>query len=511
VAYNLLTETLIDTNCGSFSLPGVLAALSRGAITSFDAMRPHQRPAWHMFLVQLGVLALDGAGLREPPLDEDSWREALRGLTAGFENDAPWSLVAPDHQPAFLQPPAPKSAKWTEVATPDGIDMLITSRNHDLKVSIAKVATPQDWIYALVSLQTMEGFGGAGNYGIARMNGGSSSRPMLTLAPASSSGSSVHCSMWWQRDVFRLLKGRSGVSGVALVWLKEWPEQAQIRLEALDPLFIEICRNVRLSFGNGSLQARKTTSKAPRIAGKDAKGVTGDPWAPVSIKESKGLTLGEGGGWSYRTVRRLLQSGEWLLAPLAEQVAEEKEQDMLLIAEAFARGNSKTGGFKSRVIPISKTVVRKAFGKTAVDQSAALLEDIKLIDLALRNGLALMAANGDRSAIATAHYEHSSTARGLLDQTADRMFFLTLWEMLAAETQGVRLERRATFMQDLSQAAREIFKQALPALPCKSVMRPRAEARATDRLEYELRRALKESGLVDYLPKSDRDGEGAAA
>ncbi len=63
-------------------------------------------------------------------------------------------------------------------------DMVITSLSHDLKSEVAQNAVPQDWIFALVSLQTMEGLGGAGHYGVARMNGGSSSRAMLALAPA---------------------------------------------------------------------------------------------------------------------------------------------------------------------------------------------------------------------------------------------------------------------------------------------------------------------------------------
>ena len=58
-------------------------------------------------------------------------------------------------------------------------DLLLTSRDHDLKQTVASRASPEDWVFALVSLQTSEGYGGRGNYGIAQMNGGSSSRPML--------------------------------------------------------------------------------------------------------------------------------------------------------------------------------------------------------------------------------------------------------------------------------------------------------------------------------------------
>ena len=138
---NLLTEPLIGTDRGSHSLPGLMAAMARGEVASFPALRPHQRPAWHMFLVQLGVLALSSRGLDELPDDEDVWRAALRSLTTDFPDDEPWHLVVEDRpKPAFLQPPDPGGLKWSTVATPDALDMLITARNHDLKREVAREA-----------------------------------------------------------------------------------------------------------------------------------------------------------------------------------------------------------------------------------------------------------------------------------------------------------------------------------------------------------------------------------
>ncbi|MBU2962087.1 hypothetical protein KO516_14965 [Citreicella sp. C3M06] len=500
IAHNLLTEPLIETDVGWLTLPGVLAAMARGEVTCFRALRPHQRPAWHMFLVQLGVLALDKAGQTNLPGDESTWRGALRGLTIAFPDDAPWCLLAPDGQPAFLQPPAAKDGKWTEVETPDNLDMLITSRNHDLKMAVARNAGPQDWIYALVSVQTMEGYSGPTWNGVARMNGGSSSRAMVTLAPALPDGKSVHPSLWWQRDTRRLLADRSPSNGLSLVWLMEWMDAVQLRIgEDLDPLFIEICRRIRLFEKDGALMARKAGSKKSRIA--NVNGMTDDPWAPTSIRNAKSLTLGDSGDFTYAKLREVLMSGEWAAAPMAKPAPDEVPRDMLLVAEAFARGNSKTGGFRSRVIPISKSVVKRMLGATATDQSAALIEDIKRVDIALRNALALMAANGLRENIKTDHYARTNPARIHLDQQADRMFFPVLWDMLAAETQDVRLQIRARFMLNLSDHARAIYREALPAIPCKAVMRPRAEARATDRLEAGLKDALGKSDLADHLPK----------
>lgn len=135
-----------------------------------------------MFRVQLAALALDRSGLSEPPREEAAWRDLLLTLTDGAAE--PWTLVEADRgRPAFLQPPDPGGLKWELVPTPDALDLLITSKNHDLKAAQAVRAMPEDWIYALVSLQTSEGYGGRGNFGIARMNGGSSSRAMLGSPP----------------------------------------------------------------------------------------------------------------------------------------------------------------------------------------------------------------------------------------------------------------------------------------------------------------------------------------
>lgn len=201
---NLLTDPLIQSDWGLHSLPGLMAEMARGEVAGFPALRPYQRPAWHMFLVQLATLALDARERSDLPEAEVDWGDALRALTPAHPDDAPWHLVVEDRaKPAFLQPPDPGGLKWSAVPTPDALDMLITARNHDLKARIAQEAAPQDWIFALVSVQTMEGFGGAGNYGIARMNGGSSSRVMLSLAPVADASSAPNPSHWWARDVRR--------------------------------------------------------------------------------------------------------------------------------------------------------------------------------------------------------------------------------------------------------------------------------------------------------------------
>ena len=224
---------------GYHNLPGLMAAMARDEIRSFLAQRPHQRPAWHMFLVQLAALAIWTDRREDLPETETEWRALLLALTAG--DARPWALTGRDDKPAFMQPPAPVGLIWKPVETPDALDLLITSRNHDLKQTIARLAEAEDWVFALVSLQTSEGYGGAGNNGIARMNGGSSSRAMLALAPVSHSRAVPDPSSWWRRDVLALVALRRNgdeiapgtPGGPALLWAMEWVEGHQLDLARL--------------------------------------------------------------------------------------------------------------------------------------------------------------------------------------------------------------------------------------------------------------------------------------
>ena len=500
-SYNLLTQPLIRTAPhGAMTLPGVIAALARDEVEDFPALRPHQSPGWHMFLVQLAALALHGAGRRDIPEDETAWAALLRGLTPDFTEDEPWCLVVADAtKPAFLQPPVPADVTLNkEVPSPDALDLLITSRNHDLKQAVARSGQPEDWLFALVSLQTGEGYGGAGNQGIARMNGGSSSRCMLALAPRSGSADDKTMAprpgAWFRRDVAVLLETRDeqwkkyahleypATGGIKLAWLEPWPEGKQLQIKELDIWFIEVCRRIRLRQSGEALSARKGTSKATRINAKHLNGVLGDPFAPVNKTDNKSFTLG-GGDFNYRKLTELVLSGNWELPLLAQPASFEREGDtLLLIAQALARGNSKTEGFKSRILPIGGKVSRALGPRRAElhELAQAQMQIIETFDKALRNALALIAAGGDREKVKKDHYAHARDARDRLDQTADMIFFDHLWKRFEAQEKGkeaLQTEEKR-FAKALFDNAKQIFKAARPAIPCASIFRPRAEARA---------------------------------
>ena len=519
---NLLLDPVLSCAVGEkVPLPGLLAALARGEARGFPALRPHQRPAWHMFLVQLGALAAWNAPGGRIPQDEAGWAVALRRLTPEHADDAPWRLAVFDgRKPAFLQPPVPDNAskpKWHEVETPDALDMLITARNHDLKSAVAREAEAEDWVYALVSLQTCEGYGGGGNYGIARMNGGSSSRPMLGLAPARAGEETPDPSAWWRRDVERLLETRRATGGSgdpepALLWCLDWPEGEQLRVEDLDPWFIEVCRRVRLDRRDGRLAAQRTSSRKARIAALRLQGNTGDPWAPVHREEGKALTLG-GRDFDCGRLCEILFSGAWEL-PLLCQADDADSGAMLLVAEAFSRGNVKTEGFKSRIVPVPADMVPQLAPETpAAALAEAQLDEIDVFDRALRDALAVMAAGGHEAR--KDQYRHGFAAREGFRRRVDRVFFGSLWQRVRARAGGdaAELGAKSAFLADLLREAAAGLEAAIPATSCPRALRPLAEARARRRFRSRLwtpySRFLARE-LRDFLDREE-DRHGAVA
>jgi CRISPR system Cascade subunit CasA len=190
--FNLLVDPIIgvldmEGQPRRVSLPQLYFELGVDAIATFPALRPHQRHAWHALLCQLGALACLKSGFSAPPRDPNGWNAALRALTPEFPGDEPWMLATSPDKPAFLQAVVGALDSFKPLSTPDELDMLVTAKNHDLKGARLSSAEAHDWLFALVTLQTMEGFLGAGNYGISRMNGGFANRPGFSVSrPAAS-------------------------------------------------------------------------------------------------------------------------------------------------------------------------------------------------------------------------------------------------------------------------------------------------------------------------------------
>ena len=437
---DLLSDPLMHVRTGRgrssmASLPQILEGLAVGSSIEFPAVRAHQQHPWYVFLAQLAALALHRSRQEFQLASAEQWKAWLLNLTGGAE--AAFCLVEANlSKPAFFQPPVPGrdlAPFKREALTPDELDVLVTSKNHDVKGSRMGQAAPEHWIYSLVTLQTMEGFLGAGNYGIVRMNGGFASRAFVSYAPTLEWGARF-C-----RDVPLLLSERRKLigshgypdeGGKTLLWLEPWDGNTSIDLQDCDPFFIEICRRVRLRTQGDHVSAVMCPTRCARIAPRNIRGDTGDPWLPVEKgDEPKALNVSSG-GFGYDLVQRLIVSGDFRPG-VAQRFHPSDPEAMIFFASALARKQGGTEGFHERTVPIpgkirgyltsrSSRAKLETIAKQRVEDAARWKRDVLRWALcALEQGRFRNIDLSDQRARARLRH---------LDMQVDRIFFTALWE-----------------------------------------------------------------------------------
>ena len=402
-----------------------------------------------------------------------------------------------------MQPPVNSPARQadykTTITTPDELDILITSKNHHPKQKVATQAAPDDWIFALITLQTMQGYSGAGNYGIARMNGGLANRPCFSLAPANPSpGDHV------KRDIAVLLNRydefetqfSNPSEDVKLLWTLPWNgnKGEEINPARLAPLFIEVCRRVRLATAgpNQKLYGLRASSKSARIDGTTLKGRTGDPWTPFDrTRDGLPLTLGPG-GFTYHRVTQYLTSENWrrpfLLQP--SETETKAGQNMLLVARGMVRGQGKTEGYYERIIPIrNKTAQALGNNKTAELGAIAQqrIENAATVQRILSHALHTFLTQSDS---ANGIQEHRTVVNpwiAQLDRMIDASFFQHLQEEYEAPEAEKPASRRAWLQKEVIRPARALLRQATEFLPCTAARRQEAYVSAESLFEGRLR------------------------
>lgn len=462
------------------TLPGVLARLGDNDIASFPALQAHQSHAWFAFLVQLAGVALHRAGGADPALPKDVWAERLLALTDGAAE--PWTLVVPTLQrPAFLQPPVPEGTLGgfkNRIAYPDALDVLVTTKLHDVKSTRIGEPQPEHWIYALVSLQTMQGFSGRDNYGVARMNGGFGNRPCVAFAPSLSWGPR------FRRDLAVLLRERPKVvadygyadrDGVALQWLEPWDGRAPIPLSRCDPFFVEVCRRVRFeTVDDGRIVACMAPSKAKRTAVPVDNGDTGDPWTPLKDKDNAALTL-DGSGFTYRRLHQLLFANEFRLGA-AGTIQRDDPERLLLVAQAMVRGQGKTDGLHERVLEIPGHVRSRLADPDELERlAAAAAQRIQLVakvDRQILNpALCILLQGGPEKA--RLDDKRARRWRDRFDAAVDAEFFPRLWDALD-DVEGSEIE----WVKLLYRLASHQLEDAIRSAPVPAARRYRAIAAA---------------------------------
>jgi CRISPR system Cascade subunit CasA len=480
------------------TLPELFIAMANDEVRDFPAIRPHQRHPWHAFLVQLAAIALHRSNQTEPFDTAQAWKASLLALTPDDPDGAAWCLVSPVDRPAFMQAPEPSRSigSWKNcLVAADELDMLVTSKNHDLKVARMSRSTPEEWVYALISLQTQEGFLGAGNYGVSRMNGGFASRCGIGVHPNGKWGAR------WRRDLSAITRARGtlidshgfvNTQGLALVWTVPWDGDDSLSFVKLDPWYIEICRRVRLLDSLDGLRAFVTGSKASRIAAKELNGITGDPWMPVDGVAAKALTISSR-GFDYKLAAELLLGSKYT-KPIAQMwLSSDDTEGVYLIAQGVARGQGKTEGFHERRIPASRTI-RKALLTQTTDELAKLADE-RIVAIAevrkmLWVALAVLFGNGvkdeagkDKDA-SDAVKNRASLFAQPLESLCDAQFFPELIEEIEATD---REAARNQWLLTLADRAESVLQSAFTAGPRSGQLRYRAQSAALTRLRSAMR------------------------
>lgn len=377
MVHDLLTEPLLswrDTQRrrGMTTLPGILAKLAAGELGDYPRVRTHQFHPWSMFLPQLAAIALHRAGKKDPRVSESDWRAMLLSLTDNAHE--PWCLLVDDlSKAAFFQPPVPEATKnwaleenWDFVDRPDEIDILVTSKAHDVKESRLDCSVPEFWVYALVTLETMQGYPGRGYNPISRMKGGYGNRPRVGLAADTSLAARFLRDVDVLLDCWAsLLKRGFSDKGVSLVWTLPWDGNKSLDAHDLSPHFIEICWRIRCFSANG-IHCAYTTTTNRRCLATIENGDVGDPWIPVK-RAGGALTVGSS-GFNYELLTHLLLGDDYEQA--AAQVIRPGDSDpVLFLAAALVRGQGKTEGLHERTLVLAGEVKRR-LGQP--DQRAAL-------------------------------------------------------------------------------------------------------------------------------------------
>ena len=437
--YSLLDDPLFrvrlpDNTVQGASLPQILHRLTQDNLLSFEALQAHQQQPWHSFLVQLAAMTTAREADGAPPSNADEWRDALLSLADG--DDAAWHLVVADvSRPAFLQSPVPEgtlddAGYKADVPTPDQLDVLITSKSHDVKARRIRHAEPEHWIYALVTLQTMEGFLGRGNYGVVRMNGGFGNRPLVGLSPDLSWGEH------FRRDVDVLLSERDALSerytldGPALLWTRPWDgaKDSAIPLDACDPYFLEVCRRIRFQDDDGDLVCWRANTKGQRVDAPDSlNGDTGDPWTPIEKSSGKALTL-PGEGFTYDRLQDIVFEGEYAPPP-ALQFRDSDDGHMYVVARALVRGQGKTEGLHHRIVPVPNDALANLRKKSEREQLAQRAQNrVERVQEVQRSvlypAIGTLLGGGDTEAI---DFEDVAPWLDAFDRTVDARFFEALW------------------------------------------------------------------------------------
>lgn len=495
--HDLLNDPLIGVRTPRgerrVSLPELLAGLSANEVQGYTGLRAHQADPWHVFLVQLAA-SIQARHPTDPlPSDPDYWRHGLLDLADGMASA--WHLVVDDvTQPAFMQHPKNQEVNYkVEAISPDEIDVLFLSRNHDIKRARMTPQNPEGWIYALVTRQTTTPYRGGGGKlnSIARMNSGSGSRPIVAWVR------DLHPSKRFIDETTKLRSLRQRVlnagfnfknHGIVLTWIKPWDcNEHQFYLRDLEPWFIEAALLVRLQLRDGKIIALQGVTAERQIGPKTPhSGDVGDPWIPITT-DGKALTIIHP-GFTPEILCRLLFKQKIQSTPNLLESDSAEGCAWLVGSVLMSEGNCKTNGFSHVELPVPPKVrpllLHREHRVTLGQLAEKLLKDADKIQQVLSSSLKVLffgefqrllgpdeRLNGDLSELLQAMKKHKhflDRVKPLIEAVNTEFvkrwelsYFPTLWRGAEEDHDTVRDDWR----QQLVNAAQALLDEATQRLP----------------------------------------------
>jgi CRISPR system Cascade subunit CasA len=493
------------------SFPRLMSVIMDPAIHAFslDHVQAYQYPAVHMFIATLIADAL----ARHPEIMDDvstmasGFESALiersamdiamgdammknKGAVAALRRRvsvddaarAAWSLHQPDGTiPAFMQTAVLPSADAIPIipcegkdirnypvwgSNPKEISSLLFGPQHSIKAGFSNNAMTMDqWselvVYGLIDAQTMSGYGGRGNPGIAKMNGGASTRVMSGIRP------SGHISGWIRRDAEilyeALVNHRADAfsnpaferSGVLCLWCIPWNGEKEEGITPgvtvkIHPLVIEVCRRIRVHVADDARVVLKSTSdqRFSKTYTEASCGITDDPWSHIEISGDKQ----KGKTWvrdslSNKAMISAISGGEVygkkgvsirpsLLTSASSDIDGNRPMEWYI---AFVeRGMCKTAGFHQRSIPVPGTVAKRMGDSMYIQTINALAHRMLKEEERLRgqciHALMKMRSGTDLSQPSLDKDPRVQKSMDQFSVMVDDIFFTTLWSYADAVT-----------------------------------------------------------------------------
>jgi len=425
----------------------------------------------------------------DPVQPEAFWRAGLRQL-AGRADDSAWTLVVEDvTQPAFMQAPVTQADFErnfnTQKLASDDLDLLLTAKNFDVKSHRVTSGKSDEWIFALISLQTMSGYI-LKHQGIARMNSGFGNRSCMSIQY------SLRYGRRWQRDVLHLLDLRPTLlaspwpyrnDGIVLTWLPPWDRDSSLPLYELDPFFVEISRGVRLRSHQQGYIAQTSIEKQPRIFAKHLAGIVGDPWIPLDLRDKPKILTISPAGFTPELLRNVLFEEGFELSKIQKPDAQRSMEACFFHAAVLVRGQGVTDGFHEKRLRIPGRIASRLFDRSMERDRLAELSKQAINDAGLMQNQVLKRAmfallEGGPEKINAERREFKSW----IDKASDQFriawstdFFDWLWRTVEQLEQE---QARLDWLKALEVKARTVLNDAIARFPARTGRYYRARIRA---------------------------------